>query len=138
MIDFLKLLGNFIIILLLYIAFLYIFKYVFWVSFIFVVVKYTYKKKWRDTLPIMNETLYSSVYNFDRYCGYEFRSLFSFLFVKKEGLKFGNIDLSISEILGYNQRNKTLTLLGWFLVYILWIIDVTNWFKGGHCIASIK
>lgn len=136
--DFLKLLGNFIVILLLYIVFLYIFKYAFWISFIFVVVKYTYKKKWKDTLPIMNKTLYSSVYNFDRYCGYEFRSLFTFLFIKKGGLNFGDINFSISEVLGYNQKNRTLTIPGWILVYLLWIIDIKNWFNGGHCIASIK
>ena len=71
-------------------------------------------------------------------CGYEFRSLFTFLFVKKTGTVFGNIEFSISEILGYNQRDKTLTWLGWLLVYILWVIDVKNWFNGGHCIVSIS
>ena len=136
--DFIYLLLNFIVIVALYLIFMYLFKYLFWVSFVFVVIKYTWKKRWKDTLPIMNKTLYSSVYNFDRYCGYEFRSLFTFLFVKKTGTIFGNIEFSISEILGYNQRDKTLTWLGWLLVWILWAIDVKNWFKGGHCIASIK
>lgn len=136
--NFLKLIGNFIVLLLLYAVFHYLFKYLFWASFIFLVIKYTYGKKLKETLPVINELLYSTIYNFDRYCGYEFRSLFTFLFVRSNGTKFGNIEHSISNILGYNQKDKTLTYLGWVLVLILWVIDVKNWFNGGHCIASIS
>ena len=40
-------------------------------------------------------------------------------------------------MLGKNQVKKTLTIIGWVIVYILWLIDIPYWFKGGHCFNSI-
>ena len=52
--------------------------------------------------------------------------------------KFGNPNETISSALGKNQIQKALSIFGWIVVCLLWIIDVKYWFKGGHCINSIN
>ena len=59
------------------------------------------------------------------------------LFTRKDGYKFGAEGETISSTLGKNQLRGDLTVGGWVLVYLLWVIDVQYWFKGGHCINSI-
>lgn len=48
---------------------------------------------------------------------------FSYIFVKKEGYRFGNIDETISSVLGKNKKLGTLTFLGKGLAYVLDLID---------------
>lgn len=71
------------------------------------------------------------------------RALWNFLFVKKDGFKFyrhteGNTKRTISQILGINEWLNQLTWFGWFIVYLLWIIDYKHWSNGGHCFQSMK
>lgn len=49
--------------------------------------------------------------------------LFNHLLITKRGYKFGNINETISSVLGKNYRDKTLTKLGKFLSFILNTID---------------
>lgn len=51
------------------------------------------------------------------------RYLFSYIFVKKGGYRFGNIDETISSVLGKNKVTGTLTLLGKGLAYVLDLLD---------------
>lgn len=67
------------------------------------------------------------------------RLLWNKLFVGKNGYKFyKGTDKSISRILGINGWLKTLTITGWIIYYLLWAIDISHWFKGGHCFQATK
>ena len=65
------------------------------------------------------------------------KPLFDACLIKTNGYKFGKNGETISSVLGKNQVKKTLTIIGWVIVYILWFIDIPYWFKGGHCFNSI-
>jgi len=51
------------------------------------------------------------------------QDLFDDIFIKKNGYKFGNIDETISSVLGKNKRMRTLTALGRAIVIFLNSID---------------
>lgn len=65
------------------------------------------------------------------------KPLFDASLIKKNGYKFGKTNETISSVLGKNQLKNTLTIVGWLVVYLLWVIDFKYWFKGGHCLNSI-
>lgn len=135
--NFLKLFANFVVLMILYLMVAYAFKYMLLASFIVVTIKYTWKRKWSDAVPIMNQTLMDSLLRFDRYCNQEYRTMLNTLFVKGNHYPFGHKDETISSALGKNQKRGTLSILGWILVIFLWILDFRVWFKGGHCVDSI-
>jgi hypothetical protein len=58
--------------------------------------------------------------------------LFNAIFIVDKGYKFGNPKETISSVLGKNQRDKTLSLAGELLRWILDLID------DNHCIKSIN
>ena len=58
--------------------------------------------------------------------------LFNAIFIVDQGYKFGNPKETISSVLGKNQRDKTLSLAGNLLRWILDLID------DNHCIKSIN
>jgi len=58
--------------------------------------------------------------------------LFNAIFIVDKGYKFGNPKETISSVLGKNQRDKTLSLAGGLLRWILDLID------DNHCIKSIN
>ncbi len=58
--------------------------------------------------------------------------LFNAIFIVDQGYKFGNPKETISSVLGKNQRDKTLSLAGELLRWILDLID------DNHCIKSIN
>lgn len=74
----------------------------------------------------------SSAVNLDRFGNSEFRTLFNLTLKKKEGYKFGNMEETISSVLGKNQRDNTLSFAGKVLVFILDTIEKN------HCKKSIK
>ena len=74
----------------------------------------------------------SSAVNLDRFGNSEFRTLFNLTLKKKEGYKFGNMEETISSVLGKNQRDNTLSFAGKVLVWILDLLDKN------HCEKSIK
>lgn len=71
----------------------------------------------------------SSAINLDKFGNREFRTLFNKTLVT--GYKFGNIDETISSVLGKNKLDGTLTNFGKILVWILDKID------NNHVIKSI-
>ncbi len=73
----------------------------------------------------------------DVFANYHFRTLWNTILKDKNGYNFGEKNETISSALGKNQRDKTLSFLGWFLNFILWILDVKYWFKGGHSLNNI-
>ena len=68
----------------------------------------------------------------DRFGNSQYRSLFNAWFVAEGGYQHGNINETISSVLGKNQRDEKLTKVGKVLVYILNCIDKN------HCLKSIN
>ena len=71
----------------------------------------------------------SSAINLDKFGNREFRTLFNKILVN--GYQFGNINETISGVLGKNERDKTLSKLG---IIIVWILDKID---KNHCLKSI-
>lgn len=80
---------------------------------------------------------FNLAFEIDVFGNYAFAPLWNWLFIKKFGYKFGRKGETISSALGRNQLSKTLSIIGWIMVLVLWIVDLKYWFKGGHCINSI-
>ena len=57
--------------------------------------------------------------------------IWNFIFIKKNGYKFGRRAETMSSVLGKNQRDKTLTDIGITIVFIL------DLFQKNHCLISI-
>lgn len=104
------------------------------VNFVFVIIKFS---KSRGFFKVIDDYWYQSAIDIDRFGNHHFRTFWNLAFIKKNGYKFGDIEETISSALGKNQVKKSLTVFGWIIVYILWVIDYKYWFKGGHCINSI-
>ena len=68
----------------------------------------------------------------DRFGNYQYHSLFNTWFVKENGYKHGNINETISSVLGKNQRDETLTKFGMLITKILDRMDEN------HCKESIN
>lgn len=64
----------------------------------------------------------------DRFGNREFRTLFNMLLIKDNGYKFGDINQTISAVLGHNYIKGTLTKLGKVIVFIL---------TKKHCINAV-
>lgn len=65
----------------------------------------------------------SSAINLDKFGNREFRTLFNKTLINDKGYRFGNIEETISSVLGKNQLKGTLTGLGKALVWVLDKID---------------
>jgi len=73
----------------------------------------------------------SSAINLDKFGNREFRTLFNKVLIKDKGYRFGNIEETISSVLGKNQLTGTLTKCGLVLV---WILDKI---ENDHALKSI-
>jgi hypothetical protein len=94
--------------------------------------------KTKSFFKTLNKYWFQKAISLDVYGNENFNITFNALLRLEYGYSFGKKGETISSALGKNQRNYTLSFLGWFIVVILWIIDVKYWFVGGHCINSIK
>jgi len=74
----------------------------------------------------------SSAVNLDKFGNREFRTLLNRVLITEKGYKFGNINETISSVLGKNELTNTLTKTGKVLVWILDKIDKN------HCYKSIN
>lgn len=73
----------------------------------------------------------SSAVNLDKFGNREFRTLFNKTLINNKGYRFGNINETISSVLGKNKVDGTLTRCGKVLVWILDKID------NNHVLKSI-
>lgn len=71
----------------------------------------------------------SSAVNLDKFGNREFRTLFNKVFITDKGCRFGNIEETISSVLGRNELKGTLSKTGKVLVWILDNIDKDHCFK---------
>ena len=60
-----------------------------------------------------------SALTLDRLANREFRTLWNKTLINESGYRFGNIEETISAVLGHNIQRKTLTKTGKVLVFIL-------------------
>jgi hypothetical protein len=74
----------------------------------------------------------SSAVNLDKFGNREFRTLFNKTLINDKGYRFGNINETISSVLGKNQLTGTLTNIGKILV---WILDKI---ENDHSLKSIE
>ena len=82
-------------------------------------------------LAVKNKKGYfkSSAINLDKFGNREFRTLLNNTLRTEKGYEFGNINETISGVLGKNERDKTLTKTGKTLVWILDKLDNNHAFK---------
>lgn len=73
----------------------------------------------------------SSAISLDKFGNREFRTLLNKTLIIKNGYQFGNMNETISGVLGKNERDKTLSKTGKMLVFIL------NKLDKNHCLKSI-
>ena len=71
----------------------------------------------------------SSAVNLDKFGNREFRALLNKILITNKGYRFGNINETISSVLGKNQITNTLTRCGKALVWILDKIDKNHAYK---------
>lgn len=85
-------------------------------------------------LFVKNKTGYfkSSAINLDKFGNREFRTLFNKVLINEKGHRFGNIEETISSVLGKNQLTGTLTKCGLILV---WVLDKI---ENDHALKSIN
>jgi len=74
----------------------------------------------------------SSAINLDKFGNREFRTLFNKALINSKGHRFGNIEETISSVLGKNQLTGTLTKCGSILV---WVLDKI---ENDHALKSIN
>lgn len=74
----------------------------------------------------------SSAVNLDKFGNREFRTLFNKVLINDKGYRFGNIEETISSVLGKNQLTGTLTKCGLILV---WVLDKI---ENDHALKSIN
>ena len=91
---------------------------------IFVKKKFTWKR--------LNGYFREEAVAIDRFGNYQYRSLFNALFVAENGYHHGNINETISSVLGKNELYGRLTKAGKILVKVLNFIDKD------HCLKSIN
>ena len=70
-----------------------------------------------------------SALTLDKLANREFRTLWNKTLINENGYRFGNIEETISAVLGYNIQRKTLTKTGKVLVFIL---------TKKHCLDAIE
>ena len=95
---------------------------------IFYIIKYLLTGNKRE----LKVWFYRSAREIDVFANVVGSDLFNAIFIVDQGYKFGNPKETISSVLGKNQRDKTLTLLGDALRWILDRIDED------HCLNSIN
>ena len=71
----------------------------------------------------------SSAVNLDKFGNREFRTLFNKTLINDKGYRFGNINETISSVLGKNQVTNTLTRCGKALVWLLDKFDKNHAYK---------
>jgi hypothetical protein len=82
-------------------------------------------------LVVKNKSGYfkSSAINLDKFGNREFRTLLNKTLKTEIGYSFGNMNETISGVLGKNERDNTLSKTGKILVWILDKIDKNHAFK---------
>ncbi len=90
-----------------------------------------YKRKWKFSFKRLDDQFLSIATSIDASGNVVCKDLFNITLRKKSGYEFGKRKETISSVLGKNQRDKTLTVTGKVLAWILDTVDEN------HCARSI-
>ena len=91
-------------------------------------------RKWYKTV---SQRKYTKAFAIDVFGNYLFKSTWTLLFSWNGGYKFGKWGETISSCLGRKKIENTLSWIGLFFYYLLYLVDFTKWKSQGHCISSI-
>lgn len=93
------------------------------ISFLLNPIYYVVSLKWQSGFNALGDYFRKLAVSVDQFGNASCKLLFDFILIKKKGYKFGDIDDTVSYILGRNYYKGTLTILGRFIVFILNLID---------------
>ncbi len=99
---------------------------------LYTALKLLFKGKFGVLFRVSNGYFYKFALAIDQMGNVAMQDLFNDIFIKNDGYKFGDEDETISSVLGKNERNNQLTVLGKGIVKILDVIDP------GHALNSIE
>jgi hypothetical protein len=91
----------------------------------------TSNSSWRKAIGYLANTIRSVAVGIDQIWNVICRDLFNNILIKWNGYKFWNIQETISSVLWRNEKDRTLTDLGWYIVKVLDKIEKD------HCKKSI-
>lgn len=98
------------------------------IGFCITIVVFVSKRKYK----ILSKYFYNCAVALDQLGNVTLQHILNFLFIYKNGYKFGHTDETISSVLGKNKKQQKLTVLGKWLDYILEKIEPN------HTIKSIE
>jgi len=99
---------------------------------LYTVVKFISEGKFALLFKVANGYFYHFALAIDQMGNVAMQDLFNDILIKKGGYKFGDVNETISSVLGKNERLKTLASLGKALVMFLHFIDPN------HALNSIE
>jgi len=99
---------------------------------IYTVLKLSFQFKFGVLFRVSNGYFYQFALAIDQMGNVAMQDLFNDILITKNGYKFGDVDETISSVLGKNEKNGTLAGLGKLLVKILNFIDPN------HALNSIE
>lgn len=83
-------------------------------------------------LKTLSSYFYETAFDVDRFGNRNLRTLLNLTLKTPDGYSFGDINETISKVLGVNQKNKTLTKTGCLICKIL------DFFDKNHCKKSVR
>lgn len=92
-------------------------------SFIVTPISYIIKFKWIQGLNDFGSYLRRLAVSVDQFGNGSCATMFQFILTKKGALKFGEIDDTVSYVLGRNKYKNKLTIFGKLIVFVLDVID---------------
>lgn len=95
-------------------------------SFVYTFIRLTIKAKFKTYFNHIDKLFYSIAVSIDQLGNTVCQHLFNDIMIKKDGYKFGNVDETISYVLGANAYNHTLTKLG------MWLCKMLDFFDKNH------
>lgn len=90
-----------------------------------------YKRKWKGFWKKLDKKFLSIATSVDASGNVVCDDFFNFIFIKSNGYKFGKRKETISSVLGKNERDGTLTLVG------IWMVNILHFFEKEHSEKSI-
>jgi hypothetical protein len=79
--------------------------------------------KWQSGFNTLGDYFRKLAVSVDQFGNASTATILNFLLIKRNGIKFGDIDFTVSYILGRNYFHGTLSLFGRFIVWLLDLID---------------
>jgi hypothetical protein len=92
-------------------------------SFVLNPILYIVRFKWQSGFNALGDYFKRLAISVDQFGNASCATLFDICLIKKGGYAFGNIDDTVSYILGRNYYRGTLSILGRIIVFILNVID---------------